>query len=71
MRPGDGDEGREAETLSLGGVPYARVRLGEEKPPGESPCPGCGAYYFDLHGAGCEHEHCPACRGQLATCGCA
>jgi hypothetical protein len=70
VRPGDDDEGREPETLSLGGVAHARLRLGEEKPPGESPCPGCGAYYFGLHGAGCEYEQCPACGGQLAGCGC-
>jgi hypothetical protein len=71
VRPGSDDEGREPETVSLRGATYARVRLGEEKPPGESPCPGCGAYYFDLHGAGCEYEQCPACGGQLAGCGCA
>jgi hypothetical protein len=71
VRAGSDDEGREAETITLRGVMYARVRVGEEKPPGESPCPGCGAYYFDLHGAGCEYEACPACGGPLATCGCA
>jgi hypothetical protein len=71
MRPRDEDESREPETVSLRGVAYARIRLGEEKPAGESPCPGCGAYYFDLHGSGCEFEQCPACGGQLASCGCA
>jgi hypothetical protein len=71
VRAGSDDEGREAATVTLHGVTYARVRVGEEKPPGESPCPGCGAYYFDLHGAGCEYETCPACGGPLATCGCA
>jgi hypothetical protein len=69
MPPGDDDE-RDPETLSLGGVAYARVRVGEEKPPGESPCPGCGAYYFAFHAAGCEYEPCPACGGQLVACGC-
>lgn len=34
----------------------ARVRVGLERDPVESPCPGCGAYYFDLHAIGCELE---------------
>ncbi len=62
--------GDEIETLSLGGETHRRLRLGEEEPPGESPCPGCGTYYFALHEIGCEYEQCPRCRGQLAACGC-
>lgn len=63
-------DNREGETVTLEGETYARLRLGEEQPPGESPCPGCGAYYFALHDAGCEYEQCPRCRGQRVTCGC-
>lgn len=60
----------ETSTLLLRGEARARLRVGEEKPPCESPCPGCGAYYFALHVSGCDFEQCPACGGQLASCGC-
>jgi hypothetical protein len=60
----------EVSTVLLGGEPFARRRVGEEQPPCESPCPGCGAYYFGLHMTGCEQEQCPRCGGPLETCGC-
>jgi hypothetical protein len=66
----DDADGERSETLILGGEAYARLRLGEEKPPGESPCPGCGAYYFALHETGCDCEQCPCCGGSLVSCGC-
>jgi hypothetical protein len=46
-----------------------RLRVGEETPPCESPCPGCGAYYFAMHEEGCEYEQCPKCGGPLVDCG--
>ncbi len=64
------DEGDEPESVVLGGTVFARLRVGQERPPCESPCPGCGAYYFGLHATGCEYEQCPACGGQLEACGC-
>lgn len=64
------DDAEEGGSLRLDGKEYARLRVGQERPPAESPCPGCGAYYFSLHATGCEYEQCPACGGQLATCGC-
>jgi len=69
--PPEDDEGREAEVVTVNGETRARLRVGEEHPPCESPCPGCGAYYFDLHAGGCEYEQCPACGGPLESCGCA
>ena len=66
----EGEDELEVPTLTLGGSTRARLRVGEEKPPCESPCAGCGAYYFALHLTGCEVEQCPVCGGQLATCGC-
>jgi len=66
----DDEEHSPGVSLILNGRNYARLRVGEEMPPAESPCPGCGAYYFTLHAAGCEDEPCPACGGLLATCGC-
>jgi hypothetical protein len=64
------DEGLEGSTVILEEETFARLCVGEEHPPGESPCLGCGAYYFTLHATGCEYEQCPRCGGQLETCGC-
>ncbi len=47
-----------------------RIPFGEERHREESPCPGCGVYYFDFHEAGCPFEECPACGGPRASCGC-
>ena len=71
VRPGtDPDDELEDSTVTVAGTTRARLRVGEEKPPCESPCPGCGAYYFALHMVGCEYEQCPACGGSLASCDC-
>lgn len=51
-------------------APETRLRVGEETPPVESPCPGCGAYYFTQHAPDCEYEQCPSCGGALAECAC-
>ena len=48
-----------------------RIVFGEETDVCESPCPGCGHYYFDYHAPGCEIEQCPECGGQLVSCDCA
>jgi hypothetical protein len=64
------DEDDQMPSVSLEGAARARLRVGEERPPCESPCPGCRAYYFTLHAVGCEFEQCPACGGQQAICGC-
>jgi hypothetical protein len=66
----ESDEGLELPTVTLGGEAVARLRVGQERPACESPCPGCGAYYFSLHATGCDQEQCPRCGGQLDSCGC-
>ncbi len=66
--PHDDDE--EVDTVSVDGVELARLRVGEERPPSDSPCLGCGAYYGALHASGCDYEQCPRCGGQLASCAC-
>ena len=42
-----------------------RIPFGMERDAEESPCPGCGVYYFDHHQPGCEYEECPVCGGQI------
>jgi hypothetical protein len=49
--------------------PHERLRVGQETPPCDSPCPGCAAYYFDFHEFGCEYEECPVCHQALVDCG--
>jgi hypothetical protein len=66
----DLNEDLEVPTVTLGGAELARLRVGEERPPVESPCPGCGSYYYALHASGCDYEQCPACGGQMASCAC-
>jgi len=58
------------ESWFIDGREWTRVRFGEERDVEESPCPGCGVYYGDLHEAGCDVEQCPRCAGQIITCGC-
>jgi len=70
VRSGEEEEDREPPTVTVGGATLARLRVGEETPRCDSPCPGCGAYYFELHATGCGYEQCPACGGSLANCGC-
>jgi hypothetical protein len=48
-----------------------RIPFGEERHREESPCPGCGVYYFEFHLPGCPIEECAECGGQRAECGCA
>jgi hypothetical protein len=68
----------------LGGVDYPAIRWGDEDSRlGEGgwgskgclcdashPCGGCGTAPGEVHHPGCDLEECPACRGQLLTCGC-
>jgi hypothetical protein len=63
-------EDQEPDVIVVRGRAMKRVRVGEERARVESPCPGCGAYYFQLHTSGCEMEECPACTGSLASCEC-
>jgi rRNA maturation endonuclease Nob1 len=47
-----------------------RLRVGEESPPVESPCLGCGAYYFQEHAPGCDYEQCARCGSPITRCEC-
>ncbi|MGZ3451712.1 MAG: hypothetical protein ACXVEF_19030 [Polyangiales bacterium] len=58
-----------SDALVIDGVEVARIPFGEERDREESPCPECGAYYFELHEWGCRIEECPACGGILMECG--
>lgn len=50
--------------------PEKRIPFGEERYREESPCPGCGVYYFEFHQPGCPLEECPRCGGHRAECDC-
>jgi hypothetical protein len=58
------------DSVQIEGEEFSRRRFGEEQHREESPCPGCGVYYGDVHELGCDVEECPKCGAQLAKCGC-
>jgi len=58
------------ESVYIDGREWTRVRFGEERDLEDSPCPGCGVYYGDLHTPGCDVEQCPRCGAQSIRCGC-
>ncbi len=49
-------------------VPYGREGRGWHASDG--PCHDCAVTPGQLHVPGCDVERCPACRGQMITCGC-
>lgn len=58
-----------SDALVIDGQEWSRILFGEERDREESPCPGCGVYFFEVHEWGCPIEECPYCGGALATCG--
>lgn len=53
------------------GVPYNRVRYGDDHPDGASKCGDCGVQRGQYHVVGCSFDRCPICSGQVISCGCA
>ena len=47
------------------------VRYGDETRGGrDAPCHDCGTPPGGFHHPGCDWEECPACHGQIISCGC-
>jgi len=60
-------------TRTVDGAIYRRIPYGREGRGWFSDAPTCGdcaASRGQLHVPGCDLERCPACRGQMLSCGC-
>ena len=54
-------------------VMYKRLRYGADGYTDDIEhrrCHDCGAQRNNIHHMGCDMERCPACKGQLISCGC-
>ena len=61
-------------TRTIDGTTHKRIPYGSEGRGWFSDartCGDCAASRGQLHVPGCDLERCPACRGQIITCGCA
>lgn len=60
-------------TRVFNGKTYQRIPYGREGgswAPDSRTCGDCAATRGQLHVPGCDLERCPACRGQMISCGC-
>lgn len=57
--------------IRIGGRKYRRIQYGCELGNSGEPCDDCRVVKGQIHVLGCDTERCPACGGQLISCGCA
>ena len=55
-------------TVKINGKKFDRTTTHFDEPSGH--CHDCNAPHGGLHHLGCDVERCPACGGQLISCGC-